>query len=149
MRIIQLMFLAALLLVPRSTIAADAGQTRVRALLVIASNQKGESDARLSAYEPNLRRVLRFESYRLAGEGSANLASPGKATVNLGHGHSLALETSKGEAGGSVRLQVNWQEGGRLLINTGLVLPPGKPAVLGGPSSGKEGEVWAVILITE
>lgn len=148
MRIIQLIVLAALLLVPRA-FAADAGQTRVRALLVVASNQKGESDARLSAYEPNLRRVLRFESYRLAGEGSANLPSPGKAVVNLGHGHSLALETSKGEGGGSVRLQVNWQGSGRLLINTALVLPPGKPAVLGGPANGTTGEVWAVILITE
>lgn len=148
MRIISLLFLAALLLVPRGALAADAGQAHVRALLVIASNQKGESDARLSAYEPNLRRVLRFESYRLVGEGGANLASPGRAAINLGRGHSLALETSKGDGGG-VRLQVNWQESGRLLINTGLVLPPGKPAVLGGPSSGKDGEVWAVILIVE
>jgi hypothetical protein len=148
MRIIQLIFLAALLLVPRSTIAADADHTRVRAMLVIASNQKGESDGRLSAYEPTLRSLLRFESYRLAGEGSANLTSPGKASVNLGHGHSLALEVPKTEGSG-VRLQVTWQEGGRLLMNTGLVLRPGVPAVLGGPSSGKAGEVWAVLLIAD
>jgi hypothetical protein len=149
MRIIQLIFLAVLLVMPHGAIAADNAQTRVRALLVIASSQKGESDARLSAYEPTMRRVLRFESYRLVGEGSANLASPGKASVNLGRGHSLALETPKSEGGGAVRLQVTWQEGSRSLMNMGLVLLPGKPAVLGGPSSGKEGEVWAVILVAE
>ena len=143
MRIIQLILLAAFTLLPGPATAADSGSARVHALLVIASNQKGESDARLAAYEPTMRRVLRFESYRLAGEGSVTVSATGKASVNLGRGHSLQLESS---AGG--RLQVNWQEGGRLLINTGLVLS-GKPAVLGGPSTGKEGEVWAVIVIAQ
>ena len=136
--------LAALALAPLGATAANDGHTRVRALLVIASNQKGDSDARLAAYVPTLRGILRFESYRLAGEGSADVASPGKTTLNLGQGHSLQLEMP----GGGGRLQVNWQQGGRLLINTGFGLS-GKPTVLGGPSTGKEGEVWAVIVIAE
>ena len=143
MRIIQLILLAGFALLPRFAIGAEPGAARVHALLVIASNQKGETDGRLSAYEPTMRRVLRFESYRLVGEGSANLAGAGKASINLGRGHSLQLESS-----GGGRLQVNWQEGGRPLINTGLVLT-GKPAVLGGPSTGKDGEVWAVIVVAE
>jgi hypothetical protein len=148
MRIIQLLFLAALLVLPRAGIAADGGSTRIRAVLVLASNQKGASDSRLSAYEPTLRRLLRFESYRLAGEGAGSVGSPGKASVNLGRGHSLQLETEKSDGKG-VRLHVSWQEGGNSLMNTVLALRPGVPAVLGGPSTGKEGEVWAVILIAE
>jgi hypothetical protein len=148
MRIIHCLFFAALLALPRLTTAAEGGTTRVHALLILASNQRGESDARLSAYEPTLRSLLRFESYRLAGEGSANLSSPGKASVNLGRGHSLQLDTEKSDGGG-VRVRVSWMEGGRNLMNSGLALRPGVPAVLGGPSSGKQGEVWAIILIAD
>jgi hypothetical protein len=147
MRIIQLMFLAALLLVSRTAaFSAEGDQARVRAILVIASNDKGGTDARLAAFEPTLRRLLRFESYRLVGEGSATLSVPGKSNVNLGRGHSLELEAEKSDGKG-VRLRVGWENNGRSLMNTGLALRPGVPAVLGGPSSGKEGEVWAVILV--
>ena len=103
MRIIPLIFLAVALVLPRVAVAADGNHAHVHALLVVASNQRGASDSRLSAYEPTLRSILRFESYRLAGEGSANIASPGKASANLGGGHSLELETEK-SGGGSVRI---------------------------------------------
>lgn len=140
---------AALVLAVRMpVVAAEGGRASVRAILVLASNQKGGSDARLSAYEPTLRRILRFESYKLAGEGSAAVAGGGKSSVRLGRGHSLELEAEKGDGKG-VRLKVNWQDGGRSLMNTGLVLRPGVPAVLGGPASGKDGEVWAVILVAD
>jgi hypothetical protein len=148
MRIIPLLFLAACLVLPRGAVAADGERTHVHALLVIASNQRGASDARLSGYEPTLRSLLRFESYRFAGEASANLAIPGKSSANLGSGHSLELEAEKSN-GGSVRLHVDWHKGGRSLINSVLSLRPGVPAVLGGPSTGKEGEVWAVIVIAD
>jgi hypothetical protein len=148
MRIISLLFLAAFLVLPRDAVAAEGGHTHVHALLVIASNQRGASDARLSGYEPTLRSFLRFESYRFAGEASANLATPGKASASLGSGHSLELETEKSNGGG-VRLRVDWRKGGRSLINSVLSLRPDVPAVLGGPSTGKEGEVWAVILIAD
>src|SRR3954470_7469419 len=148
MRIIQFLFLALLLSTPRGAAAAESGHTRVRALLVIASGKKGESDARLSAYEPTLRRMLRFDSYRLAGEGSGDVTSSGKTSVNLGRGHSLALEKQKTEKGG-IRLQISWEEGGRMLMNTGVSPQPGVPIVLGGPSTGTAGEVWAVIVIAD
>lgn len=147
MRIIPFMFLAALLIAPSvGARAAEGGSARVRALLVIASKEKGAVDPRLSAYEPNLRQILSFESYRLAGEGSVTLASPGEGSLSLGQGHSLALENQKADRGG-VRLQVNWQANGRSFMNTALVLRPGVPVILGGPSRGKGGEVWAVIVI--
>lgn len=123
-----------------------AGRGNVRALLVLASNEKGASDGRLAAYEPTLRRILRFESYTLVGEGSAALSGAGKTSVKLGRGHVVELEPDRPDGKG-VRLKVNWLDGGRSLMNTGLVLRPGVPAVLGGPSSGKGSEVWAVILV--
>ena len=144
MKLLKILALAALVAVaPAIAAAAD-----VRAILVLASNQKGASDPRLAAYEPTLRRILRFESYKLAGEGSAGIAAPGKAAVTLGGGHTLELEAEKSDGKG-VRLKVNWLTGGRSLMKTGLVLRPGVPAVLGGPESGKGGEVWAVILVAD
>jgi hypothetical protein len=140
MRIIKLIVLA-LLALSSTAFAAD-----VRGILVIASNQRGESDGRLSEYEPTLRRILRFESYRVAGEGSASLNTPGKASINLGRGHALKIDAEKSD-GNDVKLRVQWQDGARSLMNTGLSLRPGVPAVLGGPSTGKEGEVWAIILV--
>lgn len=127
--------------------AAD-GRANVRAMLVLASNQKGATDGRLADYEPTLRRILRFESYKLVGEGAAALGGAGRSNVKLGRGHTLELAAEKSDGKG-VRLKVNWQDGGRSLMNTGLVLRPGVPAVLGGPASGKGGEVWAVILVAD
>ena len=144
MRIIPLMFLATVLALAGTALRA-ADQTGVRAMLVIASNQRGASDPKLAAYEPTLRSILRFESYRLAGSGSATLSS-GKSSIDLGHGHSLILEAEPANGKG-VGLRVRWEDGGRTLMNTGLSLRGGVPAVLGGPSTGKEGEVWAVIIV--
>jgi hypothetical protein len=147
MRIIQLMLVTALLLGCRATaFCAENNQARVRAILVIASNEKDASDGRVGPYEPVLRKFLRFESYRLAGQGTASIGLPGKANLNLGQGHSLSLEGEKSD-GAAVRLRVRWENGGQSLMNTGLVLPPGSPVVLGGSGTGKPGEVWALILI--
>jgi hypothetical protein len=124
-------------------LAAQSDRTSVRAILVVASNAEGESDSRLAPFEPTLRRILRFQSYRYLGEGSATVATSG--TINLGQGHRLELEHEPGE-GRAVRLRVNWLDSRRSLMQTGLSLRPGVPAVLGGPSRG-DGEVYAVIVI--
>jgi hypothetical protein len=110
-------------------------------ILVIASPEAGESDRRLAPYESTLRRILRFESFRWVGQGRGRLAPGGSATLNLGAGQSLLVEDGDG---GSV--QVTWRQGNRVLMRTGLHLRPGVPAVLGGPGSGRAGEVYAVIL---
>ena len=146
MRIIPFLLFAVFFAVaPEQSRAADLSHRPVRALLVIASKQPGESDGRLAFYEPTLRRILRFESFRLAGEGAADLAASGKASMSLGHGHVLeiALVSSVG------RFTIDWKADGRSLMNTGLTLRAGVPAVLGGPSTGKDGEVWAVILTAD
>ena len=147
MRMIKLLFLAAVVVgFCHATIAAERGGATVRAILVVASNQAAKSDPRLAPYEPTLRRILRFESYRIVGEGSAGLAASGSATVSLGQGHALELQAEKSDGDG-VHVRVRWNEGGRTLLNTGLVLRPRLPTVLGGPSAGKEGEVMAIILV--
>ncbi len=137
--------LAFLLVSATASLGHAAEQTSVRAILVTASNEKGESDRRLAAYEPTLRRILRFESYRYVAEGSVSLAVPAKAPLTLAAGHRLDLETENSSNAG-IRLKLAWSEGRRVHMQTGLTLRPGVPAVLGGPRKG-DGEVYAIIII--
>jgi hypothetical protein len=122
-----------------------AERASIRGILVAASNQEGPSDRRLAAYEPTLRRILRFESYRFLGEGSTALAVPAQGGVPIGQGHRLELQTES-SSGDSVKVRVRWLDGERVLMQTGLSLRPGVPAVLGGPARGN-GEVYAVIVV--
>jgi len=129
------------------TLAARAAErASVQGILLSASNEPGQTDRRLAPYEPNLRRILRFESYRFLGEDRASLDVPASGSLALGDGHELEVTTESND-GKSVHVKVRWTAGGRTLMNTGLVLRPGVPAVLGGPSTGNKGEVYAVILI--
>jgi len=137
--------LALSLLLATASMSLAAEQTTLRAILVTASNEKGSSDERLAAYEPTLRRILRFESYRYVGEGSVTLAVPARGPLSLGAGHRLDFETESASASG-VRMKLAWSEGRRVLMQTGLTLRPGVPAVLGGPRK-DDGEVYAVIII--
>lgn len=123
-------------------------RTAVHAILLIASNAKGPTDPRLAPYEPTLRRILRFESYRFVGQDSGAVADGAEARLGIGDGHSLTVTPEPGPGRG-VRLRVLWLEGRRTLMETGLTLRPGVPAVLGGPSTGRNGEVYAVIVVGE
>ena len=122
-----------------------AADTSVQGILLTASNESGQTDRRLAQYEPTLRRILRFESYHYIGEDSANLSVPASGNLSLGDGHQLEITTERAD-GKSIHVKVRWLSGGRTLMNTGLTLRPGVPAVLGGPA-GSKGEVYAVILI--
>jgi len=128
------------------TLARAAERSSVQGILISASNESGETDRRLAPYEPTLRRILRFESFRFLGDGSATLAVSEPSHLSLGSGHELALTTESIE-GNAIHVRVRWSSGGRTLMNTGLVLRAGVPAVLGGPATGNKGEVYAVILI--
>jgi hypothetical protein len=139
------LFLCLLVLAGLFSRAQAADRASIRGILVSASNAKGQSDGRLSAYEPTLRRILRFESYRYLGEGSASLSVPAQGSLSLGQGHRLEIETES-VSDKSVRVKVSWLDGDRVLMETGLSLRPGVPAVLGGPSRG-DGEVYAVIVV--
>jgi hypothetical protein len=146
MRLILLLWCLFVCLLPAASAQRD-DTVSVRGLLVAASAEPGPTDERLKPYEATLRRILRFESFRLLGEGRTAVRTPGEATVMLGQNHRLELR-SEPSADRGLRMQVNWSQGGRSLMNTGLVLRPGVPAVLGGPPRG-EGEVFAVIVVAQ
>ncbi len=129
------------------TLAVRAAErTSLQGILISASNEPGQTDRRLAPYEPTLRKILRFESYRFLGDDSATVNVPASGTLSIGDGHDLEVTTESAD-GKSIHVKVRWTAGGRTLMNTGLVLRPGVPAVLGGPSTGHKGEVYAVILI--
>lgn len=127
--------------------AQRESQVSLRAILVSASKEPGQTDRRLSSYESTLRRILRFESFQQLGSGRARLSTPGNGSIGLGQGHKL-LVTTEASQGDRIRVQVEWDGNGRRLMRTGLVLRPGVPAVLGGPSR-SDHEVYAVILIAD
>lgn len=124
-----------------SAAPAPTVATNVTAILITASGEAGASDKRLAPYEATLRRILRFEGYRFVGQASGAVPGEGSVKLEIGAGHILAVARGAGD-----RLQVTWKQGDTTLMNTGLALRPGVPAVLGGPGTGKEGEVFAVIV---
>ena len=145
MKTIRLTLLFALLC--GLTLAARAAdRASLQGILISASNEPGQTDRRLAPYEPTLRRILRFESYRHLGDDSTSLDIPAQGSLSLGDGHELEVTTEKTD-GKSIHVKVRWTAGGRTLMNTGLVLRPGVPAVMGGPPTGNKSEVYAVILI--
>lgn len=146
MRIIHLasVLLLVALIAPPSASAAE--RSSLRAILIVASNQEGGPDPRLAPYEPTLRRILRFESFRFIGEGTTALAIPGRAALPLAQGHRLEVE-SEASSGRRIRVSVRWLHRGKALMDQPLALNRATPAVLGGPATDKAGAVYAVILI--
>lgn len=126
--------------------AVTARAAAIEGILITASNEPGQTDSRLAPYEPTLRRILRFDSYHYVGGDRTDLEVPASGDLSLGNGHQLQVSTERAD-GRTVHVKVRWTAGGRTLMNTGLVLRPGVPAVLGGPSTGSKGEVYAVILV--
>lgn len=141
-RILLALALTALLL----PIVHAADRAGIQGILIAASNQPGKSDQRLAPYEPTLKRILRFQSYRYIGSDTGTLALPGEGSLSIGQGQQLQLTTDRSDSSG-IHVRVRWLSGGKSLMNTGLVLRPGVPAVLGGPATGNGDEVYAVILI--
>jgi len=71
---------------------------------------------------------------------------PASGQLSIGEGHELEVVTESADAR-SIHVLVRWTQRGRKLMNTGLILHRGVPAVIGGPSTGRKGEAYAVILI--
>jgi hypothetical protein len=143
-----MLFLFGLTLLSAPLAQAQRGGTAVRGVLVAASSAPGPTDERLRPYESTLRRILRFESFRHLGEGRATVSTPGEATISLGQGHRLELHTEAADDD-RLRVQINWVDRGQSLMRTGLSLRRGVPAVLGGPTRGDRGEVYAVIVLVD
>jgi hypothetical protein len=109
--------------------------------MIVGSNDKGKSDPKLAAYEGNLKRILRFESYRAVAEGSAVVAAGGSGSVALARGHRIELKSE----GGAVR--ATYFDGGKKVA--AATLPPGRPTILGGPAWNEKGDVCAVIIVPQ
>jgi hypothetical protein len=143
-RLIHLILALVLAVVLTARAARAAEGASVQALLIIAAKGKGGSDPRLAEYEATLKRTLRFDTFKLAGQGSAAVSGGNSnASINLGGGHRVQIGGGD-RAGAGIRVRVTWTNGSREMMNTSLTLQPGIPAVLG---SGGDGEVPVVLVI--
>lgn len=139
-----LTILALFLLSVGFSLATTAQAADLHAVLITASNESGATDPRLASYEVTLRRVLRFKSYTYQGSDSARIEEGRPAELMIGQGHELSVESGSGP----LSIRIRWSDGDRTLMNTGLTLRAGVPAVIGGPATGRgAGEVYAVILV--
>lgn len=119
-----------------ATFARAAESVTVRGLLIAASQEPGESDPRLSSYVANLKRIGRFESFRLLGDESATVPVPGSGTLGFG-GQTVRLTTEGG--GGKAELRARWGSVDQQLVNSTTVII--------GPSTGRKGESYVVLLM--
>jgi len=128
--------------------AADSGRISVRGILVVASEEAGQPDRRLGAYERNLRQNLprRFNSVRHAGEGRAQIDVPGEGSISLGQGHSLAIEVLEAN-GNHIRMRVTWRRGGRVMTNTVINQQPRIPFFHLGSATNDQGEVYGILVV--
>lgn len=124
---------------PAQNLRADSGAAKqpersvtVNAVLILASNEKGQTDPRLAEYERNLRNVFRFEQFTSLGQGSTRMSLPGDAEIRLPANQTLDLEAAYyGE--GMVWLRVVWKDGGRVFMNNVYTKwARGTPIVVGG-----------------
>lgn len=121
-----------------------AESVSVKATLIHGSNEGGGVDAQLRQYERNLRRVLGFDTFRQQGSGSAGISTPGSATINMGGGHSVAINLT--EAGDDkLRIATRWTKGGQAFINTTVVTARNQPTVLVGPASGEGKQILLLV----
>ncbi len=139
MRIIKLLLpLLLVAIAPGRTLAAEGSRATVTAILVIASNEPGRTDPRLAPYEANLKRTLRYESFRFVGDGQATVAAGGTTAISLPNNNRLALQGEKAEGPG-LRVRVRYG-------STDVVIPPGKTVIIAGRPAGASGEISAVIV---
>lgn len=147
--LIHLLLLLALITVGAARASADERRVQLHAFLITASNQRGgKSDPRLAGYEPTLRRLMRFESFEYQGSDRGSITAGETTTLLVGQGHELTIQAGNNP----YQLRVRWAEntGSRTLMNTGITVRPGVPAVLGGPPTGhSSGEVYAVFIVAQ
>jgi hypothetical protein len=119
-----------------ATLARAAEGVSVRGLLIAASQEPGESDPRLASYVANLKRIGRFESFRLLGDDSASVPVPGSAELSFG-GQTVRLTTEG--SGGKAALRARWGSVDQQLVNSTTMIV--------GPSSGRKGESYVLLLM--
>lgn len=109
--------------------SAFAQPMEIEAMLILASNDPAPLDRRLERVDYLLRPLLRFETYRLMGQGSVMVPTPGETTIALGDGHFLRLKTGKHRG---AHVEVVWSRGDTRLMSTAVKLDRNKPTILGG-----------------
>ncbi|MBW7909265.1 MAG: hypothetical protein H3C50_10190 [Kiritimatiellae bacterium] len=113
----------------------------VEAMLILASNEPAPLDRRLERVDYLLRPVLRFETYRLLGQGSVLLGAGGSTSLALGDGHVLYLRMGK-----KGHVEVSWQRGEERLLSTSVGLQRNKPTILGGVPQG-DGRLIVTLMV--
>lgn len=116
-----------------------------QAILVIASDE-GSTDASLAAFEPKLRSLLRFKSYRRVGGGKAEMAASGESTIALGQGNSLDLWIEN-VADTEVSFGVRWYNERLNLANMKVTRRRGAETIIGGPKT-EDGKGHYAVIIT-
>jgi hypothetical protein len=137
--------LVALAGLPLRALAADT--VAVRAILVMATNQKAAADPKLADFEAPLQRNLPESSFRYVGEATTTVGATTRGNISLGNGHRLELDGEKGDGRGHA-VRVRWLNGDKVVMNTSLTLQPGVPAVLGRRPS-DDGETPIVLVIAK
>lgn len=112
---------------------ARAQPMEIEAMLILASNEPAPLDRRLERVDYILRPLLRFETYRLLGQGSVMVNTPGASSIALGDGHVLNLRTGRDRGS---HVEIAWQRGDSRLLSTSVKLQRGKPTILGGVPHG-------------
>jgi hypothetical protein len=136
--------LAALLASSALVLPARAAESlAIRALLIVASNNKAPADPRLAPFEAELQRNFPESSFKLMHEGSANVADGGRATISLGSGDTVEVEPKR--TGSGIQMKLNWAKGG---IATTVVQQSGVPVVLNRRPAG-EGQTPIVLVIAK
>ena len=104
--------LCLLALVTIPSIAIGAESASVTGILILATDDAGDTDTRLKPYEPTLRRLFRFPGYEQIGRSRTSMKVPGNGVLNFGN-EKLLIETT-GDGNGSIRANtLGWPKAGR------------------------------------
>ena len=137
--------LCLLALVTIPSIAIGAESASVTGILILATDDAGNTDTRLKPYEPTLRRLFKFKGYEQIGRSRTSMKLPGTGVLNFGN-EKLLIETT-GNGNGSIRAKVQWRRGGKTMINTTVRMRPGVPTLLGGPKQvGGKGNLIVILV---
>lgn len=128
-----LLFALAAAVFSSGAFAADS--TNIRAYLIKGSNDGGGVDSSLSQFQSNLKQSLPFNTFKIQGTGSANIAVPGSGGIVLGSGQTVSLKADPA-SNGKLLISVQWKQGGKKLVEIVVEASKGNPTVLVGPSSG-------------
>jgi hypothetical protein len=124
-----------ILLIGVAAIDVRADKVTIDATVILASNSDGQTDSRLSAIAPKLKKIFGFRSYKHFGGGSTTIGQSGRGTVKLGGGGRLAIKAAPAKTG-KIRLGLQWDRGGATLIKTTVVKRRGETIILGGAPHG-------------